>query len=152
MPSGACWLAPLRSRLSWRWTAPGSVSAGALDHGTQSPDKDRQVHREGPVLDVEEVLTDRLLPREIGAAADLPPPGDAGLDEQPAVYVRLVARDLARQRRPRADQAHVALDDVEQLRQLVERPLAQEAADRRDPRVVADLEQQAVALVEVLEL
>src|SRR4051794_18780798 len=101
MRSGACSSAPLRSRLSWRWTAPGSVSAGALDHGTQSPDEDRQVHRERPVLDVEEVLADGLFPGEIGAAADLPPAGDARLHEQPTVHVGLVTRDLARQRRAR---------------------------------------------------
>ena len=52
-----------------------------------------------------------------------------------------VARDLGRQRRPRADQAHVAAQDVDQLGQLVDRVAAQPAAGPGDPRVVLHLEQ-----------
>ena len=55
-------------------------------------------------------------------------------------------RVLVEDERARADEAHLAAQDVEQLRQLVERRAAQEAADARDPRVVGDLEQ-AVGLV-----
>ena len=54
--------------------------------------------------------------------------------------------------RPRADQRHLAAQDVEELRQLVDRPAAQEAADGRDARVVADLEERALLLVQLLEL
>ena len=54
--------------------------------------------------------------------------------------------------RSRADEAHLALDDVDDLRDLVEREAAQEPADARDPRVVADLEERALRLVHVLEL
>ena len=50
------------------------------------------------------------------------------------------------------DDAHVAAQDVEELRQLVERILAQEAAHARDARVVGDLEQHAVALVHVHDI
>ena len=59
---------------------------------------------------------------------------------------------VALRQRPRADERHLAAQHVEQLRQLVEREAAQEAADRRHARVVADLEQRAVGLVVLLEL
>ena len=51
------------------------------------------------------------------------------------------ARHLARQRRARADQAHVAAQHVEQLGQLVEGEAAQPAARAGDPRVVLHLEE-----------
>ena len=54
-----------------------------------------------------------------------------GLREQAAVHPFLVLGDLAGQRRPRADEAHVADEHVPQLRQLVERVLAQERARHR---------------------
>src|SRR5437764_534324 len=76
------------------------------------------------------------------AAVDLRPAGDAGLD--------LVAREVAVDHvviEPvgglglqgvwtRADQRQLALEDIEELRQLVEAGLADEAADAGDARVV----------------
>jgi hypothetical protein len=60
---------------------------------------------------------------------------------------------LLRDQGPRADEAHLAAQDVDQLRQLVDRGPAQKAADARDPRVLADLEHDAVVgLVELGEL
>src|SRR5262245_62913259 len=53
----------------------------------------------------------------------------------------LVLLDLVRQRRARTDQRHVAAKRVDELRQLVEARLAQDAADRRYPGVVRNLEQ-----------
>ena len=55
--------------------------------------------------------------------------------------------DLGRQRRPGPDDAHLAAQHVPELRDLVDRQLAQEPADPGDSRVVADLEQRPVALV-----
>src|SRR4051794_5388627 len=129
-----------------------SVGAGAPDHGAEGGDQDRQVHRKRPVLDIEEVLADGLLPRQVRAPVDLPTAGDPRLDQQPAVYVRLILRDLVRERWARTNERHVSTDDIDQLRELVERPLSQEPTDRGDPRVVADLEHRAVALVEMRQL
>ena len=55
-----------------------------------------------------------------------------------------VLRDLFGQRRPRTDQAHVAFDHVEQLRQLVEAEAAEPSADARDPGIVTKLEHDIV--------
>ena len=61
----------------------------------------------------------------------------------------LVLHDFAGQRRTRPDDAHIAAQDIDELRQLVERVLAQEAAEAGDAGIVGDLEQDAVALVHV---
>ena len=51
----------------------------------------------------------------------------------------VIGRDLVVEGRARADHAHVAAQDVEELRQLVQAPLAQKAADSSDTVVVGDL-------------
>ena len=52
--------------------------------------------------------------------------------------------------RARADEAHVAAEHVQQLRELVEAVAPKEAADARDARVaLLRLEQRAVDLVQV---
>ena len=45
----------------------------------------------------------------------------------------------------RADQAHLALEHIEQLGKLIERPLAERSADSRHARIVRDLEHAWVA-------
>jgi hypothetical protein len=73
-------------------------------------------------------------------AVHLGPAGDARLDLVPDhvglddLPVLLVVRDRVR---ARPDDAHAALQDVEELRQLVERVAAQEGAEGRHPRIVA---------------
>ena len=59
---------------------------------------------------------------------------DAGAP--PAVELAVLGLD----ERARPDQAHLALQDVPELRQLVEARVAQEAADPGDPRVVVELQ------------
>ena len=58
-----------------------------------------------------------------------------GLDGEPPALAVGVLRDLHRDRRPRADDRHLAAQDVDQVRQLVERGAAQERADAGDARV-----------------
>ncbi len=66
------------------------------------------------------------------------------------------AGDLVRlvdDERARADEAHLALEHVPELRELVEARASQEAADARHARVdTLDLEQRAVDLVHVQDL
>ena len=88
-----------------------------------------------PVLDVPEVELDALVPRQRGAAVDLRPAGDPGLDREAAALARRVLLDLHRHRRPRADDRHLAAQHVDEVRQLVERGAAQQAPDARDARV-----------------
>ena len=59
---------------------------------------------------------------------------------------------FAGQRRARANNAHVADQNIEKLRQLIQRIFAQEPSQARDARVVRDLEEHVVALVHVHDL
>src|SRR5689334_16932699 len=52
----------------------------------------------------------------------------------------VVAVDLSRQRRSRADEGHVAPEHIPELRQLVETGPAEEASRSRHPRIVCELE------------
>lgn len=70
------------------------------------------------------------------AAINLRPTGDAWRQRMRA---RLGAQGdlivLIKQRRPRPDDRHLAPDDVDQLRQLIQTALAQEITDRRQERL-----------------
>ena len=54
--------------------------------------------------------------------------------------------------RPGSHDGHIANENVDELRQLVDAELANHTANAGDARVVGDLEDRAVLLVEVLEL
>ena len=58
---------------------------------------------------------------------------------------RLDVPVLVEDERARADERHLARDDVEELRQLVDPPAPQEAPDARDARVVRHLEHPRIA-------
>ena len=64
----------------------------------------------------------------------------------------VVEGDLAGDLGPRSDQAHVAEQDVEELRQLVDGVAAQPLARLGDPRVVLHLEQQGALAELALQL
>ncbi len=104
-----------------------------------------------PVLQVVHVEPDRFVPGQVGSAGHLPETGDAGFDEHPPAVVP-VAVDLAAQRGSGPDQAHVAEDDVEQLRQFVQAEPPEEPAERGDPRIVLQLEQHHIPGVPLLIL
>lgn len=61
--------------------------------------------------------------------------------------VAVVLVEFADGRRAGADEGHVALEDVPELREFVEARLADEAADLRDARVIFHLEHEAVHFI-----
>jgi hypothetical protein len=103
------------------------------------------------VIDVLHIEVHPLLEGDLAPAAHLPHAGDPRAHREAAALPRLVLRDLARDRRPRADDGHLAAQHVDELRQLVDAELAHEPADRGDPRIVLDLEHRAALLVLLLE-
>src|SRR5581483_11571633 len=77
------------------------------------------------------------------------PAGDARADEMPLGVARMLLLELLHENRPlgaRTDHRHVAAQDVEELRQLVERGAADEFADLRHARVADRREASAVLL------
>jgi len=105
----------------------------AISSGRQhSPDQDLEIEHQRPIVDVIEVVLHPLFHFlvRIGLTAvtvDLRPSGDSGLDVVPACIKRnasLVVPIVRQSMRTRPDEGHVALYDIEQLRQLVDAPAA----------------------------
>lgn len=92
---------------------------------------------EAPVADVPGVELEAAVEADVVAAADLPKAGDAGRGHADDGQVVADLLFFTWQVWARADEAHLAFDDVEDLRQFVEAVLADELADLRDARVVA---------------
>ena len=89
---------------------------------------------------------------DVVAAADLPEAGESGLHAQAAaVRVLVEALHLLDRQGPGSHEAHLAAQDVPELRQLVEAVAAEEATERGDARVVGDLEDGTLHLVAVGE-
>jgi hypothetical protein len=110
------------------------------EHRHRGAQQDLHVAPEGRAGDIGDVERHALGVAGVAAAADLPRAGQARTDRE--VVLRrgaVVGGELPGLHRPRADQAHLALQHVDQLRQLVERGSAQEAADPGHARVVAQL-------------
>lgn len=76
----------------------------------------------------------------IAAPAGLPHAGDAGQDHAVFAEVVAVAFDFLGDDRARADEAHVAADDVPELRQFVKTGLPEEGPKLRDARVMFEFE------------
>src|SRR3954468_2546431 len=125
---------------SQRWGSSAMPAAGRTlvrpaEECERRAQQDPEVDPRRAVLDVPDIQLDPLGPRQGRAPVDLRPSRDPGLHLEPPPLPSRVLLDLIAERRSRPDHAHVAAQDVPELRQLVERELAQDAADARDPRV-----------------
>ena len=104
--------------------------AFAAEHVLDGFEDDAAVEADGPVLDILGVKADDLFKiGDVAAAADLPHAGDAGAEGQTGTVVVLVLLPLVNGGRAGADDAHVALEDVPELGELVQGVLADELAD-----------------------
>src|ERR1700720_2000062 len=135
-----------------------SFGAGAgQDDGDGTP-KNLHVQPQGPVVDIFQVQPDPIAEiAHVVAAADLPQAGQSRLDAQPSAVGDVMEEfDFIDREWPRADEAHLATEHVEKLRDFVDAKLAQVLSDRGDARVLGDLENRAGHLIHggqfVLEL
>src|SRR4029079_18012546 len=107
---------------------PGALDVHRVDDGllaaaaelAERAPEDLQVEAERPVVDVPDVLLDPLGPADRLAAVYLRPARDPRLDSESTAVVLGVVLRLLDEVRPRPDQAHLAAEDVPELRQLVE--------------------------------
>src|SRR5690606_10394407 len=83
------------------------------------------------MVHIPDIVAELVLPRQGIAAVNLSPAGKARPHLVAAGLLGVVERQILHQQRARADQAHVALEDVPELRQLVEAGRTQKAAERR---------------------
>src|SRR5437870_1197165 len=86
------------------------------------------------------------------APQDLPRAREAGRQVEAGAMAADHGIGLGGHERTRADDAHLTAKDVEQLRELIDRVLAQYAPDGRDAGILGDLEHRPAGLVEVQQL
>src|SRR5262249_13066272 len=77
----------------------------------------------------------------------LPETGEPGSNVKAAEVLEIVAFEIVFGMRTRPHNAHIALDDIEELEQFVNAVFAQETSQAGDAWVVYDLEGSAVALI-----
>ena len=104
-------------------------------HHHRIPD-DFQIPQEGDVVHIFHVHFEFLLPADGVSAMYLGVAGQAGADLVAAVLLGVIPGQVLHQQGPGADDAHVALDDVERLGQLVQGGLPQDAAIPIEPYLV----------------
>ena len=122
------------------WSCFSSHCAVPFQDGSDGFQEDFEVQAEGPVVDVFRVQFDDLFEVGNGApAGNLPQAGQAGLGSQASAVMVLVFLPFIFRRGPGADQGHVALQDVEELRELVQAGGADLFSDPRDLLSVHDL-------------
>src|SRR5450759_511201 len=94
------------------------------------PEHDACVQRDRAVVDVPDVHLQALVPRDGVTPVDLRPSGDAWPDLVPSRLLPIVAVEVLGEEGARTDDAQVALEHVDELREFVERGRAQEPAER----------------------
>src|SRR5262245_36170736 len=120
-----------------------TITSGSLSqqYGLDGVEDDERVERERQVLDVEQVvlqLLQRVLDAGAVGVAHLCPTGESRPQNMPLTIEGDLSRqfgDKLRSFRTRADETHVTLEDIPQLRQFVEAAASQEPADRRHTNV-----------------
>src|SRR3984893_6094508 len=123
-------------------SSPGicrSACAPTAENDPNGSDEDDHVKPGGLFAGVDRIETYTPVIVEIISTADLPQPGYARralvIGSDPAA----IALDFLGKDRPRSDQAHVALQYIEQLRKLVQARAAQKRTEPGHTRVVCQL-------------
>src|SRR3954447_1632800 len=101
-----------------------STCAALQDDGWNSPRHQPEIEPERSALDIVEIEFHPLVEGKIGSPRNLPEPGDARFDAEPPPVFSGKGFDLVRKRGTWPDQAHLAAQHADQLRQLVDAQLA----------------------------
>src|SRR5579872_2699962 len=127
-----------------------SSVTGSLDDRTGASPQNRGIQGEGPVVDVLQVEPCPLRKVVDGLApVHLPQAGQARLCAELAHLPYLEITIFGGKDRTWSDEAHVANQHAPQLGQLVDAVLPEPAPERRDPRVLRDLEHRTLPFVQV---
>src|SRR2546423_3302412 len=128
---------PMRS---WR----RSVSPMTSHHGREREQQDAQVATQREILDVFALDGQPLVESQLAPAVNLHGSGQSGANVQPKALVRRVLLDDVDLLGSRPDHAHVTAQDIDELGQLLEARSAQDPADARHTRILAELERRRV--------
>ena len=116
-----------------------ALGALRFEEDAKGGEAELEVGQHVHVVDVQEVELQLFIGLCIVFSVDLRIAGEAGFDLEAQLEVReffiILLGDL-RALGPRADDAHVALEDVDELGQLIQTAFSDNAADGRDARVI----------------
>ena len=141
-----------RPRDRGRLVDAGRRLAHSVHDGADGLGQDGHVEPHGPVLDVEEVEAAIHLEGRLVSCLDLPETGHPGLHLEAVDEPPIELGDLGAKRGSWTHEAHRPVQDVHELRQLVDAARPQEPSYRGDARIIAGLEQRPLALVERVDL
>ena len=123
-----------------------------MEHGQRRFQDQPDVQPDGAGADVGQIHIDPLRKGDvIPVGLHLPHTGQTRRDTQAHLVVAGVVAHLRGQRRAGPHQGHLPLEDVDQLRQLIQAGTAQEAAHTGDARIFGNLEDRAILLVHLLQ-
>ncbi len=119
-------------------------------HARDSRDSEREdlgVKPQRPAIDIVQVERESLLPSEGVAPAHLRQAGKAGANIMAALLFGRIKGEIIHKEGPRADQAHFAFKNIDELGKLIEACRAKEAA--RPAEALCILQQRAVGVAPV---
>src|SRR6266702_2926628 len=122
-----------------------SIRVSMAQHFGKRSQQDQHVEPNTPVVDVPEIEVDTLLHEldllgPASTALNLRPTGYSGFDVMPERVFRqqiAVVAVMGERMRARADQRHVAKQNIEELRQLIDAGGPQYSAEPTDPRIMS---------------
>src|SRR3954451_16090351 len=123
----------------------GSVRTARPEHRGDRSQDEPDVAPQTPAGDVQVVELRHFLERNVVPPEHLPQPGNPRLQLQALPPPFGDEAVLLEDQRPRPDERHLAGQDVQELRQLIERVPAEERAELRHAWVVCDLEHPCIA-------
>ncbi len=115
--------------------AAGRAAVRPAEERQRGAQQDLEIQARRAVLDVPDVELDAVGPWERRATVDLRPARQPRTEVEPTTLVLVVLLDLVAQRGTWPDDAHVAAQDVPELRQLVDRRSPEDAPDPCDPAI-----------------
>ncbi len=133
--SGSIRLGSPRRRL-FRSQLSSATAHGVRDHHWNCRHDDEEVESDRPIVDVDQVKPPIGVERRVVTRFDLPESGDAWFDAVPTAQLVVKLVHLVREGGTRSDQAHRPVENVEELRKLVDAQGAHDGADSGHPWIV----------------
>ena len=121
-----------------------SVRSSPLKHCHHSLQQNHDVPRDRPVLNIRHIRILRLFLSQIAASGNLPRSSNTRLNQQSRGIQHVISRDFFRQRRARPNQAHIALEHVKELRELIQRCFTNKVTDLSHAWIVLELEDKTI--------
>ena len=130
------------------------LRASPAQNSRDGQEQDFDIEPEGPVVNVLQVEADPFFEVDnFIAAADLPEAGEAGFDAQAAAMGKVAEPfDFIHREGTLTDEAHIAVQDIQELGEFIEAVFAEEPANGGDAGVVCNLEDRTAHFVHGFEL